>query len=77
MLWFPVILWLKTADALDPLYAGEHIMDNTYVCPVCEREVDDAIIPFHKNVEKQILDLIKTHNTRWIESDGTCPKAVE
>jgi len=52
-------------------------MDNSYVCPVCERAVDDAIIPFHKNVEKQILDLIKSHNPRWIESDGTCPKAIE
>ena len=52
-------------------------MDNTYVCPVCEREVDDAIIPFHKSVEKQILNVIKENNPRWIESDGSCPKAVE
>lgn len=51
--------------------------DNNYVCPVCEREVEDVIIPFHKNVEKQILELIKSHNPRWIESDGSCPKAIE
>lgn len=52
-------------------------MDNRYICPVCGREVDDAIIPFHKNVEKQILETITQHNPRWIESDGSCPKAVE
>lgn len=52
-------------------------MESIYVCPICEREVDDAIIPFHKNVERQILDLIKTHNPRWIEADGSCPKAIE
>lgn len=52
-------------------------MESIYVCPICEREVDDAIIPFHKNVERQILDLIKSHNPRWIESDGSCPKAIE
>jgi hypothetical protein len=55
----------------------DHRLDNRYVCPVCEREVDDAIIPFHKNVEKQILELITSHNPRWLESDGSCPKAVE
>ncbi|MEZ0374593.1 MAG: hypothetical protein ACAI44_36230, partial [Candidatus Sericytochromatia bacterium] len=27
---------------------GGPLMENVYVCPVCEREVDDAIIPFHK-----------------------------
>lgn len=52
-------------------------MESIYVCPICEREVDDAIIPFHKNVEKQILERIKALNPRWIESDGSCPKAVE
>jgi hypothetical protein len=55
----------------------KHQSKNKYVCPVCEREVDDAIIPFHKNVEKQILEVIKTHHPRWIESDGTCPKAID
>ena len=52
-------------------------MDNSYICPVCGREVDDAIIPFHKNIEKQILETIKSNNPRWIESDGACPKAIE
>lgn len=53
------------------------INNNQYVCPICEREVEDAIIPFHKNVEKQIIDRITFHNPRWIESDGSCPKAIE
>ena len=52
-------------------------MESIYVCPICDREVDDAIIPFHKNVEKQMLDLIKSQNPRWIESDGSCPKSIE
>ena len=48
-----------------------------YVCPVCGREVDDAIIPFHKRVERQILDRIRKLHPRWIEADGTSPKCVD
>jgi hypothetical protein len=48
-----------------------------FLCPVCEREVDDAIIPFHKNVERQILELIKQTHPRWIEPDGSSPKCVD
>ncbi|MFM7203919.1 MAG: hypothetical protein ACKO6N_24320 [Myxococcota bacterium] len=52
-------------------------MPGKYVCPVCEREVDDAIIPFHKNVERQILELIRKKNPRWIEQDGSIDKCVD
>ena len=48
-----------------------------YVCPICEREVDDSIIPYHKNVEKQILDMIKKENPRWIDEDGSSEKTVD
>lgn len=52
-------------------------MQGKFVCPVCEREVDDAIIPFHKNVERQILETIRRHHPRWIEPDGSSPKSVD
>ena len=46
-------------------------------CPICEREVDDPIIPFHKNVERQILESIRRRHPRWIEADGSSPKSVD
>lgn len=52
-------------------------MPGRYICPVCERDVDDAIIPFHKNVERQILERIRSRNPRWIEPDGSVPKCVD
>lgn len=52
-------------------------MFGKFLCPVCEREVDDAIIPFHKNVEGQILEYIRRTHPRWVEPDGSIPKCVD
>ncbi len=52
-------------------------MVGVYICPVCEKEVDDAIIPFHKNVERQILERIRMMHPQWIEPDGSSPKAID
>jgi len=40
-----------------------------FICPVCEKEVDDSIIPYHKNVEKQIIDVISKMNPRWFNAE--------
>lgn len=52
-------------------------MIGKFRCPVCERLVDDAIIPFHKNVERQILESIRANHPRWVEPDGSSPKAID
>ncbi|RME55861.1 MAG: hypothetical protein D6795_02420 [Deltaproteobacteria bacterium] len=62
--------------AISPETEVEEAMSK-FICPVCERAVDDVIIPFHKNVERQILALIQRHNPRWVEPDGSCPKCIE
>jgi hypothetical protein len=40
-----------------------------FVCPVCNREVDDSIIPYHKKVEQQILDVIQKMIPRWYDGE--------
>ena len=52
-------------------------MPGKFRCPICERHVDDQIIPFHKNVERQILESIRERHPRWVEPDGSCPKCID
>ena len=40
-----------------------------FICTICNKEVDDSIIPYHKNVERQILNVIKRTNPRWFDRD--------
>jgi hypothetical protein len=41
-----------------------------FTCPVCNKEVDDSIIPYHKKVEQQILDVIQKMIPRWYDGDN-------
>ncbi len=41
-----------------------------FICPICNREVDDSIIPYHKKVEQQILDVIQKTLPRWYDGDN-------
>lgn len=45
-----------------------------FICPICNKEVDDSIIPYHKRVEEQILYAIQKKIPRWFtaESDKKC-----
>lgn len=40
-----------------------------FVCPICNKEVDDKIIPYHKRVEQQILNVIQKNIPRWVDGD--------
>lgn len=43
---------------------------NKFICPICNREVDDNIIPYHKRVEKQILGVIQKSIPRWYDGEN-------
>ena len=48
-----------------------------YICTICNKEDDDRIIPYHKRVENQILNVIKKSIPRWNDNDEIDRKAVD
>ncbi len=48
-----------------------------YTCSVCNQVVDGDLVAFQDHTEDHIIDVIKSKNPDWVESDGVCQKCVE
>jgi len=47
-----------------------------YVCPICNRIVNEARALTHVKAEEYLLGLIKKDHPEWKESGGACPDCI-
>ena len=40
-------------------------------------QIEESSISLEEQVEASVIDMIKTNNPEWVESDGSCEKCME
>jgi hypothetical protein len=48
-----------------------------YVCPICNRQVDEKTALTHIKAEEYLLELIRKDHPEWKEGQGACPKCMD
>ena len=48
-----------------------------YVCPICNRRVDEKTALTHIKAEEYLLELIRKDHPEWKEGQGACPKCMD
>jgi hypothetical protein len=72
------ILRIKTSDSDAALChkCAPRTPKGTYVCHICNREINEKIALTHIKTEEYLLGLIKKDHPEWKESDPACPQCV-
>jgi hypothetical protein len=72
------IFRLKTADS-DPTLCNKcapRPHKGTYVCRICNREIEEKAALTHIRAEEYLLGLIKKDHPEWKESDPACAQCI-